>query len=54
MPTRQIQNFRRKLEEVDESPTEDDVSSLIEQLHLNDLKLSDVEREAVVEVIRRR
>ncbi|CAK8686658.1 unnamed protein product [Clavelina lepadiformis] len=45
---------RRKLEEVDESPTEDDVSSLIEQLHLNDLKLSDVEREAVVEVIRRR
>ncbi|XP_076815940.1 uncharacterized protein LOC143461890 isoform X1 [Clavelina lepadiformis] len=39
---------------VDESTTDDDVFSLIEQLHLNDLNLSDVEREAVIEVIRRR
>ena len=41
-------------EGVDESTTDDDVFSLIEQLHLNDLNLSDVEREAVIEVIRRR
>ena len=41
-------------EEVDEPTTDDDVSSLTEQLHLNDLNLSHVEWEAVIEVIRRR
>ncbi|CAK8671373.1 unnamed protein product [Clavelina lepadiformis] len=39
---------------VDESTTDDDVSSLIEELHLNYPNFSDVEREAVIEVIRRR
>ena len=42
-------------EEVAEEPTtDDDVLSLNEQLHLNDLNLSDVEREVVIEMIRRR
>ncbi|CAK8686663.1 unnamed protein product [Clavelina lepadiformis] len=40
--------------EIEESATEDDLSSLFEQLHPNDLNLSDIERETVVEVIRRR
>ncbi|CAK8678139.1 unnamed protein product [Clavelina lepadiformis] len=41
-------------DEVDEPTTDDDVLSLNEQLHLNDLNLSDVEREVVIEMIRRR